>query len=43
MLCDGGCSDLDFEMECLMLDDGNIRCDGDGVFADYENLTFFSY
>jgi hypothetical protein len=43
MLCDGGCGDLDFEMDCVMVDDRNINCDGDGPFADYENLTFFRY
>jgi hypothetical protein len=43
MICDGGCSELNFEMECVMIDERNLRCEGDGAFSSYQSLSFRRY
>lgn len=43
MLCEGGCSEFDFQMDCIMVSDSELKCDGDGGFEGYEGLDFRRY
>ena len=34
--CEGNCGELDFEMECDLITDDRLECEGDGTWSTYD-------